>query len=338
MSSFFDFQNNIVYAPGSTCVYNQLFKGVFAKSWKAYNFKSLEMGFKLYDKPELVIENLFKGETERTATLFAESERFLTENKTKVEYDILLVESRWLYYRNYFFEDLDWEELYNKLTPFFKKTHLVFLDCYYPHYGYLQNIHLIRQLSEEELDKHYSWQTARHYLLKMFRQFNNFRYISVDALAAYYGYKNACADQPDHYTNNFRESFKNLLVSYSEEQHLHNILEFVFLENSVTNKKSEIHLLQAMKRSFKAGDIILKLCIKVIPDDPLLCETEMIAIWISETDGEIDWLQNFKVDNQGFIHPIVNDTDDNNNKILLKSFNDFVKISTFGRYKFTLNR
>jgi hypothetical protein len=337
MSSFFDFQNNIVYAPGMTCVYNQLFDGVFTNPWKAYIFKPLELGFQLYDKPAIVIENLFKGETECSATLFAEPERFLEENGKKVEYDILVIESRWLFYKNFFFEQLDWNELRDRLILYFDRP-LVFLDCYYPHYGYLQNIHLIRQLSEDELNEHYSWQTARHNLLKLFRQFNYFRYISVDALAAYHGYQNACADQPEHYTTNFRESFKNLLVSYSEEQHLHNVIEFRFLENLVAEQDSEIKLLQGMNDSFKAEEIILKLRVQVTPNDPLLCETEMIAIWISEVDGEIHWRQNFTIDRQGFIHPKLNASDETNNKIILKSFDDLVKISTFGRYKFILNR
>lgn len=334
MSSFFDFDQDVIYSPGMTCVYDQLFDGVFTR-WKAYPFRQRELGFRLYDEPAVVIENLFRGETEQSAMLFAEPERFLRENGEAVEYDVLVVESRWLSYGSFFFEQLNWDDLHTRLKPYHDQR-LVFLDCHYPHYGYLQNIHLLRKLTREELHYHYSWQTARHRLLEIFTHFSQFRYISLDALTAYQGYRTACMDQPDHYTPSFRETFKSLLVSHSDERQLSNIRAFVAVEDTLRDRESEIELIEGMHGTFKAGEVILKLRIRIKANDPLLCDTEILARWISQVDGVITWRQNFTVDAVGIIHPILSASDENNNKNLLKSFDDLVKISTFGRYEFTV--
>jgi hypothetical protein len=64
----------------------------------------------------------------------------------------------------------------------------------------------------------------------------------------------------------------------------------------------------------------------------------MIATWVALVDGTIAWRQNFTLDAARVIRPIMNAVDDNNNEIVLKSFDDLVKISTFGRYEFLVNR
>lgn len=335
MISFFDFDRDIVYAPGMTCVFDQLFDGIFTHRWKVYPFRKRELGFRLYDKPAVVIENLFRGESERSATLFAEPERFLQENGRAVVYDVLAVESRWLSYNEYFFEKMNWNDLRARLEPF-RDRRLVFLDCQYPHYGYLQNIRLLRTLTHEELQHQSNWQTSRHRLLDIFTRFAQFRYISVDALAGYHGYRNACMDQPDHYTPDFREIFKSLLASHSDEQQFSNIRGFVAVEDAVTDRESEIELIEGMRETFKAGEVIMKLNIRVKSDDPLMCDTEMIATWVAQVDGHIAWRQNFTLDTVGIIRPILNASDINNNKIVLKSFDDMIKIATFGRYEFIL--
>jgi hypothetical protein len=179
---------------------------------------------------------------------------------------------------------------------------------------------------------------SRRHLLEIFTDFNYFRYISVDALAAYQGYQTACMDQPDHYQLSFRETFKNLLESYSEDRHYSNVLGFVSVENMVTDRESEIELIEGMRETFKAEEVILKLRIRVKANDPILCDTEIRAIWISQVEGTIAWRQNFRVNKDSIIHHILNASDQNNNKTLLKSFDDLIKISTFNRYEFTVLR
>ena len=337
MTSFFDFARDVVYAPGMTCVYDQLLDGVFAHRWKGYPFRKQVFGSKLYDAPAAVMENIFRGETERTATLYAEPERFLRENGGAVKYDVLAIESRWLGCGDYFFDQMDWNDLRVRLEPY-RERRLVFLDCQYPHYGYLQNIRLLRTLSSEELQYQRRWQTARQCLLEIFARFAQFRYISVDSLAAYQGYQTACMDQPDHYTPAFRETFKSLLVAHSEERQFNNTRGFVAVEDIVAERSSEIELVGKLRETFKRGETILKLRVRVKADDPLLCDTEMILAWVAQVDGAIAWRQNFTLDAVGCIRPILNVVDDNSNTIVLKSFDDMIKIATFGRYEFVLTR
>lgn len=334
MNSFFNFDTDVVYAPGISCVYNQLFDGVFATPWKAYPFRQSNLNFNLYDKSEVVIENFFKGETTLTSTLYTNSQQFLRENGKLVEYDILAIESRWLSHGN-LFEGLDWKNLAVRLEPFSNKR-LIFLDCQYPHYGYLQNINLLRELSAEELQRQHISQMIRHRFLKILTKFTHFRYVSIDALAAYHGYQNSCMDQPDHYTPEFRDEFKNLFKTHSDEKIMNNVRSFVFIEETVSRQESEIEFIEGLHHSFKSGEIILKLKVRFKSKDPLLCDKEILLIWQSLVDGNISYRQNFTLDKVGIIRPIINSSDENNNKIVLKSFDDSVKISTFGRYKFTV--
>jgi hypothetical protein len=337
MNSLFHFENDVVYAPGMTCVYDQLFDGLFHQRWKAYPFRKQELGFELYADPVTVIENLFCGETKMSAQLFAEPERFLAENGAVIEYDVLAIESRWLSYREHLFDDLDWGDLASRLVQFHDRR-VVFVDCHYPHFGYLQNIQLVRSLTQEELRHQRDWQTARQQFLEILARSHRFRYISVDALAAYDGYRTACMDQPDHYTPPFRETFKSLLTVDSEEKHFSNTRGFVTVEEAVAGHESEIELINGLGESFHDGDVILKLRIRVKSEDPLCCDNEMIATWIARTSGKIEWRRNFAVNSSRMIHPVLNLVDGTNNGIVLKSFDDLVKIATFGRYEFVLTR
>lgn len=338
MSNFFDFDHDIVYAPGATCVYNQLFHGAFRHPWKAYQFLKLERGFRLYDEPATVIGNLFRGETERSASLFAEPDRFLTENADgPVTYDLLAVESRWLTYGAHLFDRLDWADLAARLRPFHDRR-LVFIDCDYPHYGYLQNIRLVRQISADELEDQRRWQDARHRLLEVFSAFRQFRYLAVEAVVAYHGYRDACMDQPDHYTPAFRDRFRQQLLSHSEDRQLTNTLAFVAVEDAVTGRETEIELIAGMAPTFRSGDTVLKLRVRIKPEDPLQCDTEMIATWTARTDGVLAWRQNFTVDAERMVRPIDDGINDNNPRIVLKSFDDLIKISTLGQYEFVLTR
>jgi hypothetical protein len=337
MTSFFNFNQDIVYAPGMTCVYDQLFDGIFSNRWKAYPFRQPELGFKLYDAPAIVIENLFDGEVQKTSTLFANPSQFLEENLRKVDFDVLAIESRWLFYESFLFKNIDWNDLQQRLRKY-HDVRIIFIDCYYPHYGYLQNINLLRRISREELNYHFSWQTSRHKLLEILICFEQFRYVSVDMMTAYEGYRFACMDQPDHYTANFRETFKRQLLSHSDERVFSNIGAFNTVQGILSVDQSEIELIEGMNNTFQEGDTILKLRVKVKLDDPLMCDTEMILIWISLVDGVINWRKNYTLNPKGKITPIINDSDENNNKILIKSFDDLIKISTFGLYKFSLIR
>lgn len=338
MSEFFRFAEDVVYAPGMTCVYQQLFEGLFARPWKAYPFRKPELGFRVYSDPATVIGNLFQGEVEQSAGLFAEPERFRLENAgEEVRYDVLAIESRWLAYRETLFEGLDWDELAGRLERFHDRR-IVFVDCRYPHYGYLQNIQVMRALSGQAVREQHAWQTARYRLLELLTRFPRFRYLAVDALSAYHGYRGACMDQPDHYTAGFRDEFRALLAGYSEDRQLANVRAFVAVEDAVTDRESEIELLEGMLESFGPGDIILKLLIRVAAEDPLCCPIEMLATWVAGVSGQITYRKNFTIGPDRIIRPVVSEIDGTTNKIVLKSLDDLVKIATLGRYKLTLSR
>lgn len=119
---------------------------------------------------------------------------------------------------------------------------------------------------------------------------------------------------------------------------LSNVRAFISVEEAVNGRESEIRLIEGMQTSFKAGEIVLKLRIRIKADDPLLCDSEMIVSWKSLVDGTIVWRQNYVVLESGLIQPVINASDVNNSKTVLKSFNDLVKIATFGRYEITLIR
>jgi hypothetical protein len=165
MSSFLDFTSDQIYAPGMSCVGPQLFHNVFTHPWKCYAFKNPRFGFCLYDQAAVVIQNFLRGETELSATMFAEPERFRTENGDAVLYDVLVIDSIWVNeFGDLLFKEINWADLRSRLEPL-RDRRVAFLDTTYPHFGALGDAQLINRINRWELKRHRTIQERRHRLL-----------------------------------------------------------------------------------------------------------------------------------------------------------------------------
>jgi len=324
-----------VYAPGMTCIYDQFFSNVSIKPWCVCPFKKdfdgtpNKLDISMDNHTDLLI-NILNGNIFDSIHVFENSEKLIQTTGSVIQFDTLVIESRWLLYHNSLLANIDWEALETGLFNLIDKK-IYFIDVGYPHAGSLFDISLVKPYSRTDVAQQKQRNELKTKLLTVLSKYNNLIYVDITAIAGYFGYKNACIDQIDHYSSAFREHISKVfshdtvgMTFDSNRQILTNLM------NRLLNKSVDIEFVCGMTSLTTPGEQLLKLRVVIQPEDPLMCPSELYVSWISLIEINMEWIE-FSIVNGKFKWKT-----DLRPDWLVDYVHKVINIKTMGRFKLSI--
>lgn len=319
-----------VFAPGMTCVYDQLFRPVTRPRWMAHRFRkdweAAKAPVAMAEDPVELLTHLISGNLQASCQLFQDPQAVLRELGPALDYDILAVESRWLMYEHSLLSFTDWARLERGLRPVMDRE-VYYIDVDYAHPGSLFSLNLVKRCTEADIERIRRHQELKLNLLRFLSKFRHFTYIDVSAVAGYVGYRQACVDQIDHYSDDFRKLVADRFAADpTGSAFTDNSRTLDRLQRRMAGQSSSILFVRGLDPQTGPGGILLELQLVIQAPDPLLCPTEWRLAWRTRVPVAMDWSRFTVTDGElNLREPIDKDW-------LIEYIHSYVNIATMGAF------